>query len=389
MFNKISFRRVTSSGNYIPEVDGLRFVAIMSVFIYHFTQLVVEKNRFTYHDSKESYRAFYQLSGHGNRGVELFFMISGFILAMPFAKQYLLGGKRIAIKEYFFRRITRIEPPYIVSLVICFIAKVYIARSETFSQLIPHFFASVFYIHNFIYGRNSLPLVNGVAWSLEIEVQFYLLAPFLFRMFSLPQVWRRTLMVVTAVLFSVIFPHLIILPFKSILDFIPYFILGCLLADFYISETKVNMSGIFQLIIFFILFCSIWLLPNNLVGFGNNEQLKDLLLPWILFLFFYMVLFSTKLKILMSKGFIPVVGGMCYSIYLMHLRVFSMTGKMVFSHKLTNYFALDSLLQLVLMILFNVLICGAFFLAIEQPCMNKFWYINLKNKLLGKSSANN
>ena len=112
MFNKISFRRVTSSGNYIPEVDGLRFVAIMSVFIYHFTQLVVEKNRFTYHDSKESYRAFYQLSGHGNRGVELFFMISGFILAMPFAKQYLLGGKRIAIKEYFFRRITRIEPPY-------------------------------------------------------------------------------------------------------------------------------------------------------------------------------------------------------------------------------------------------------------------------------------
>ena len=41
--------------------------------------------------------------------------------------------------------------------------------------LLPHLGASIFYFHSIIY--NTFSMINGVAWSLEVEIQFYLLMP--------------------------------------------------------------------------------------------------------------------------------------------------------------------------------------------------------------------
>ena len=55
--------------------------------------------------------------------------------------------------------------------------------------LLPHFFASLFYAHGLVYG--SWSEINAVTWSLEIEVQFYILAPLLCRVFSIRPTWPR------------------------------------------------------------------------------------------------------------------------------------------------------------------------------------------------------
>src|SRR5262245_46021340 len=84
------FRRITTSGNYIPEIDGLRFIAIAAVIYYHCGMFVMLMNR----------RAVGQFE-LGARGVELFFVISGFVLAAPFVNQYRCAGPRVRLGKYF------------------------------------------------------------------------------------------------------------------------------------------------------------------------------------------------------------------------------------------------------------------------------------------------
>jgi peptidoglycan/LPS O-acetylase OafA/YrhL len=72
------FRRITTSGEFIPEIDGLRFIAIALVITHHLALFVsIQRGQ---NEGPLS---------RGQLGVELFFVISGFILAVPFAMQYL------------------------------------------------------------------------------------------------------------------------------------------------------------------------------------------------------------------------------------------------------------------------------------------------------------
>jgi peptidoglycan/LPS O-acetylase OafA/YrhL len=99
----------------MPEIDGLRFLAIISVLLFHFNGFIFNKSQpisNTVFLNKLNF-----VLGHGHLGVELFFVISGFILALPFANSYLKSKKKDNIKSYFTRRLTRLEPPYILIMI--------------------------------------------------------------------------------------------------------------------------------------------------------------------------------------------------------------------------------------------------------------------------------
>lgn len=103
-------RRITTSGKYIPEIDGLRFVAILSVVLFHVPGQIPLGGPHT--------GLFWYVISNGKRGVELFFVISGFILAFPFASNILRGSKSVSLGSYFLRRVTRLEPPYIIAILV-------------------------------------------------------------------------------------------------------------------------------------------------------------------------------------------------------------------------------------------------------------------------------
>ena len=121
--------------------------------------------------------------------VEFFFVLSGFILALPFARHYIKFTKKVNLKSYFYRRLTRLEPPYIILMTVLCVAYVYSDRIQI-TEAINSFLASLVYSHNIIF--NSPSFINVVAWSLEIEIQFYILVPILSLLFSVKNKNKRS-----------------------------------------------------------------------------------------------------------------------------------------------------------------------------------------------------
>lgn len=105
--------RRTDGRSFIPVVDGLRFLAIAMVVLNH----VGNNSRMPL----PLHPRLLQVFQEGHFGVEIFFAISGFILALPFARHALVGGKPVDLKRYFVRRVTRLEPPYLISLTLIFL----------------------------------------------------------------------------------------------------------------------------------------------------------------------------------------------------------------------------------------------------------------------------
>jgi len=84
--------RVSVSTRFVPEIDGLRFFAIGSVVLYHLLGIISVRKFGAW--EPERFAAYFPLNWltRGHFGVPLFFAISGFVLAMPFADHYLRAG---------------------------------------------------------------------------------------------------------------------------------------------------------------------------------------------------------------------------------------------------------------------------------------------------------
>ncbi len=357
------FRRITSGGNYIPEIDGLRFMAIFWVVVWMHLPTIMNEHFFNGKLLLDHYAAAVVLEG--GQGVAFFFMISGFILALPFIKEKMPGQAPVSLKKYYLRRLTRLEPPYLAALLIAFVSLL-IFTGASFKHELPHLAASSVYLHNIIYNGSSSVL--GVAWSLEVEIQFYLLAPLLCLIFLIrKKLFRRILLLLliaasTFYAWKSAWTHPVILP-----NFICYFFGGMLLADLYANDQQLKnknpvgfAAGLITIagLPFIISLQSVWLF---LVKF------------LLMFFAFYLVLFNERLKKLMSLQWITIIGGMCYSIYLLHV--------LIMSGMVRGLHSIPLLQGPVAVILYGILLLAAvlffsavFYKLIEQPCMRKDWW---------------
>ena len=372
------FRRITSGNGYMPEIDGLRFIAICWVVVLMHLSNVIDTILYNGQLINNTFVAKMVLEG-GN-GVSFFFMISGFILALPFLKEKLYQGKKISLKKYYLRRLTRMEPPYIAALLIAFVLLVFVVKKYTFSGLSGNFLASLFYGHNFIFGDHSKVL--GVAWSLEVEAQFYILAPFLSFVFLIrASFFRRFLIILLAVLSLIKHFYAMWDPSSPFIDFAGYFLSGMLLADLYCSKWKLITNSQFCQWAGIVIFIGIHFIFS--VDFIGIYFLKKGLLA----VFFYIAITNKWWKNLLSVQWISIIGGMCYSIYLLHLMIMSVVTKgllhMPIGNKLLGFFVYGIIL-LVMVLLVSMI----FYRFIEQPCMKRDWYKNIFKRKLPSEAEN-
>jgi peptidoglycan/LPS O-acetylase OafA/YrhL len=378
------FRRITTSGQFIPEIDGLRFIAIAAVILHHVAHFVT--------DSRGQTEGSISPAQHG---VELFFVISGFILAVPFARQYLDAGKNVSLKYYFVRRLTRLEPPYLLSLVLLTVMKI-LLRGEHFSVVGWNLLFSIFYVHGILLGLGSY--INGVAWSLEIEVQFYLLMPLLAMLFLIPGRWlRRGVMLAIAAAFMSIQPVYIrgLLPSqyvpggpyyleRHIIDYIQYFLMGLLLADIYVVEWRSAPPPLFSRPGFAwgdLVWLVGWPAMAWLVWHGGRTMRWSF--PPLIFVIYLALFYSVWARRLMRIEILTVIGGMCYSIYLVHNSVIQIAGPHVARFLPAGYFSATVVLGVIMLPLI-LLVCGMYFRLIEKPCMNPDWPRQIIRWFMGK-----
>jgi peptidoglycan/LPS O-acetylase OafA/YrhL len=372
----IRFRRIVTSNRFIPEVDGFRFLAIMIVVISH---VYVQCGPVPTGSSFAS--AFHRVFEDGKRGVYLFFTISGFILALPFARNHLQQGHVVNLKSYFRRRITRLEPPYIIAMVGRFLILIaYKSKFYTFDALLMRLIASLFYVHGLVYAQ--YPVINPPAWSLEVEIQFYILAPVLASVFAIrSKLYRRSLLlllIAVAGIFSahVISPHA--RPSLTLLNFSQYFLAGFLLADLYLTDDLPRLPPF------------LW----DAAGFAalgwillSQSPIYLILLPFFT-IALYLAGFKGKvLRSLFSLSPISAIGGMCYSLYLTHSTILTLMTPYT---RMIEHLPLADSLQLTLIFLpclVAVLFAGSiFYLLIEQPCMAPDWPNRLAQKLGGSKT---
>jgi peptidoglycan/LPS O-acetylase OafA/YrhL len=375
IYNK--FRRITSNHLYFPEIDGIRFVAILLVILFHTHGYFAEKSTSFSYEQKHT-GLLNKFLENGDRGVELFFVLSGFILCLPFAQQYLKRGKKMLLKKYYLRRLTRLEPPYFIAMTLIFLVQV-MAKTGPLNILMPHWLASLIYSHDLIYHHT--PLITVVAWSLEIEIQFYLVAPFLFRILELPATARRMILLLAIILiicYQVICPPV----FLNITGFAQYFFTGILLADFYVNNTAAEWFNrkwvIPASLLCFIIVCYLPLKNPLLPAFQNFVTRLSLCLS--IGLFYYMILKNSSLRKLFSFRFVPIIGGMCYSIYLLHYSIISFAGRFIIKLPSTGHYLPDLLLQVVLLCIPVLIISSIFYYFIERPFMSSRWMDMLLKK---------
>ncbi len=354
------FRRTTSSTIYLPEVDGLRFLAIFWVVVLmHTTHFIDEKFYSNKLIHSNYWRNFFMEGGYG---VALFFMISGFILSLPFARHYLglnEKWKPVSLKRYYLRRLTRLEPPYIIALIVFFIAYVFVLKQYSFNELLPHFFASVIYSHIPIYG--DFPWVLPVAWSLEIEVQFYLLAPLLCIIYKIKARYLRWSIFFVVICASGNLNYNSNYP--NILKFICLFACGMLTTDLYCHRTKFISSSGVCFLIGSVSFVAIWFIP------GLTNATGYVVKVFLLVVLFYTVLTNDRMKSIFSNRYFTIIGGMCYSIYLLHFGILALLGRLLQKTSINLSNAAYVPFYFILFISAILLISGFYFLFVEKPFM--------------------
>jgi peptidoglycan/LPS O-acetylase OafA/YrhL len=368
------YRRITTSGDYFPEIDGLRFIAISTVVFFHIISTIHYDNI----SSVQGYELVTTFYKNGWQGVELFFAISGFIIGLPFAKQYILGGRKISYKSYFLRRVTRLEPPYLIMIILLYFLFAMLGKftlSERFTSLL----ASMVYMNNVIF-QDLNKLVLSVIWSLEIEVQFYVLAIIFAKVFMLPKLWRR--LAIMAVIVG--FPYLQKLYYPSVNTiylYIQFFFIGFLLADLYLDEKRPKIPEILGMImglatIYVLLFV------NHANCIGNH-----FLYLGSMIVFYYMAMHNKFWKKIMSIRWVAIIGGMCYTIYLIHGPVIGIVGDIGEYLKISDSYLPNLLLNTLISIPLVLFFSGLYFRLVERPCMDKTWPQKLWSFLRSKFST--
>ena len=343
----LRLRRHLSGGAYRPEIDGLRFLAIAIVVTGHLAERLVRFFPPAHSVTELSWVA--DLIQRPGLGVYLFFAVSGFILASQAerAKAHPLSG--VFLRRYFGRRIMRIEPPYLILLLATF-AIVTTTRyapegTKQFfvapQSLIASLAGGVVYGHDLIWG--TYPKLFPPGWSLEVEVQFYILAPLFFALWLLCRSHSARLLLgivglVGGSLSSLLAPPIIgpVHLEMSLLRFLHFFWLGLVLAHAQgllarwtakVSPWLVDLMGWGGLVAYV-------LLPNapeaaDMSDLALGMALRAAALASVAAMFIAVFAPRSAFRRFCAMPWISLVGGACYSIYLTHLQVIQLMTALV------------------------------------------------------------
>jgi peptidoglycan/LPS O-acetylase OafA/YrhL len=150
---------------FIPHVQGLRAIAVLAVVLYHFWPA--------------------RFSG-GYVGVDIFFVISGFLITAHLMRELTVSGT-VRLGQFWARRARRLLPASLLVLLFCALVAMspYLTPTSALPNEVREILASTFYVENWYLALNSADYLNHGGdpttvqhyWSLSLEEQFYVMWP--------------------------------------------------------------------------------------------------------------------------------------------------------------------------------------------------------------------
>lgn len=268
----------------INELDSLRGIAAISVMLFHYTTKYDE----WFMHVKLNYSFNFV---HGQYGVQLFFMISGFVI-------YMTLLKASSVKMFVQKRAQRLYPAYITAVFFTFL----VIHLSGVDQLTVSLFDALVNLTMFQGFLENIQNVDGVYWSLRVELSFYILIVMIlfFRLFH-----RIALIMLIWLGLSSILKILPanLLTSLLIVDYCHFFIAG--ICFFYIKKEN---HPIYHIILLLCLLYEAVFFPATsffyTVGF---------------FLLFYLLVYK-QLSLLNWKP-LTFLGTISYSLYLIHQNI--------------------------------------------------------------------
>jgi len=305
-----------STTRYIKQIDGLRGISVLSVVLYHF---------------------FPNIFKGGFVGVDIFFVISGFVISKILMEEFELNRK-ISLKNFYIRRIKRIFPAFFLIIFVSTIFSYFILLPEYLLDFSKSSLSSIFFSSNFYFffsnqdyagiSSNFKPLLH--LWSLSVEEQFYIFFPIFLAIYL--KIFKKNFFIFGIIIFSILIyiASLVIEQhyFRASFYLFPtrafQFLIGCLIAKIYLDQIKQKNLSIDNFIpIIFYVSAAVLLI---FILFVSNKHLY----PSYYILFPVMsaalIIYSSRLKTfenkILSNNYLVWFGKISYSLYLWHYPIF-------------------------------------------------------------------
>jgi len=318
----------TMAQKRLLELDALRGIAALAVMNYHYF--------YRYNSLYGHENLFVDWSTFGQYGVHLFFIISGFVIFWT-----LHRVKKPA--DFIVSRISRLYPAYWLAVAFTFILVSIFGlpgREVSISSAI----ANLMMFHGYFH----IPNVDGVYWTLTVELTFYFWIFLVYRIGFLNKIEYLLLpLVIASVLNSL---HLIYLPgiiLKLLLiKYIAFFLAGICYYRLAHNEHK-NRSVVILLI--------------SLAATFFTYPLQGFILFLIIFIVFFLAI-SGSLAFLKARPLV-FLGSISYSLYLIHQNL----GYIIINNFYTH--AVNPLIAIIVSMTISIITASIFFYFIEKPAL--------------------
>jgi peptidoglycan/LPS O-acetylase OafA/YrhL len=341
------------------EIDLLRFVAALSVVLYHYAFL-----GYLGQASSMPYPLLEPVAKYGHFGVELFFLISGFVI--------LMSASSGSLKQFILSRIVRLYPAFWVCCTLTFLAILLIGDSRhtaTMAQYLSNM--TMLSSFGFMQKIAAIPYIDGSYWSLAVEMRFY---AFVSLVLLFRQIHRAELFLTGWLLITIAVDLLQLTHLRGFLiaDYSAYFIAGAMLFQVWsrgFSPLRiVVVLGAWALALY-----QAWLaLPKYETTFSTNIS-APIVLSLLSAFFAIMGLIATKKTSWLGRRNWMTVGALTYPLYLLHQVVGYLIINHVYPHVNAHIVLLGTLLLMLgIAYLVNVLVEQRY-AALFKHSLTRWW----------------
>lgn len=297
--------------NRVIALDLLRFLAALSVVLYHYT-FAGYKSHMTTMDLQEIGFLFQ----YGHLGVELFFMISGFVI--------LLSAENKTVSHFVVSRISRLYPAYWAGVSMTTIVIV-LFGAGAFDVSLSQYLFNMTMIQEFFAVRN----IDGVYWTLFVELRFYLLI-FLLLFFKQIKFLKYYLLGWSILSLSYwFFPINAYLNYYLISNVAPFFIAGSV---FYMAYKNKKFTYLDYLILLLSFVSAFMYVEQKLLRMGQAyEHSFSVSIAMAIIILYYLIFFIVSKRafsIEKDKKIFMMMGAVTYPLYLVHQDI----GFIIFNH---------------------------------------------------------